>query len=191
MTQQKWNYIIMALLLVATLVAGWFGITLPVTPEIPDPLPVDLSPLEERVDGLESAMLMMALGDGATRASSINAACYQAQGGREWVAGNGCTWTVESGATFDLQPGSTFNIAGFITSTIDALTVTGTTNIGGVLTATGGVVGNVVGNVVGDVTGALSTTAPITVSGYSFTYTAPLTITGVLTNVRLLYAPGP
>ena len=186
MNQQKINYLLTALIVTLALIAGWFGVTLPVTPNIPDPLP-QIEALSERLDSLQTAA--RGKDDLLIPARSFQTACYQDYGGNHWVADEGCTWTIEEGATLEIISGSTVSLFNLITSTLDGLTVngnaviTGTTSMGGVLTATGGVVGNVTGNVVG----AISATAPITVGGHVVTYTAPLTLTGVLTNVRLLY----
>jgi len=156
MTTQKLNYILMSVLLAVALLAGYFGITLPIQPEIPDPLPpADLAPLEgqlaavaQRVDDLERDALAGDSGnfDFSTR---YNVPCYQAQGGANWVAGDGCTWTIGDGATLEIISGSTVSLFNLITSTLDGLTVNGTAEItgdldvgedltvGGALTVTG------------------------------------------------------
>lgn len=162
MNEQRVNYLISAVLVVAVLVAGFFGVTLPVQPVIPTPLPtmtplptatpVDLGPLADdvadvgaRVDDLEARALS---GMDAVSFSAYSVPCYRAQGGDEWVAGSGCTWTVASGATLDVQSGSTVTLT------------------------------------------AASIATP-TVGGYTFTVSAPITITGVLTDVRVLYYQEP
>jgi hypothetical protein len=74
--------------------------------------------------------------------------------------------------------------------TLDCTEASFTDFSGETITATVGFVGDLTGDVVGDltgdVTGAISVTSPVTVSGMAFTYTAPLTITSVVTDVRLL-----
>lgn len=76
-------------------------------------------------------------------------------GGVIWVEDGGAI-TVASGGTLEMEPGSAALFPdGHYTGTVTAnkLVTTDTAQIGGVLTATGGVAGNVTGNVTGTVTG--------------------------------------
>lgn len=134
MNQQKVNYIISAAIVVLALILGFFGMTLPVVPEIPAPLPTatpyNLSPLTEQLDVVSTQVDVMGdqvdavgeqvdsvgervdaieaqalLGEDPLSFSTYNTACYQEQGGAKWVAGEGCEWEMQSGATLDLQAG--------------------------------------------------------------------------------------
>jgi len=145
MNQQKINYIVMSALCVLALILGYFGIMMPVTPVIPEPLPTpDLSGYvaHEELALLQRQIETLSV-PGAESFGLSNVPCVQERGGEQWTAGDGCSWVVESGGTFDLQSGSTFNIAGFVTSTVDGLTVQGNELITGNLTVSGtiGVVG--------------------------------------------------
>ncbi|HOU13471.1 MAG TPA: hypothetical protein PKZ84_10160 [Anaerolineae bacterium] len=139
MTQQKLNYIFMALLLVAVLVAGWFGVTLPVTPEIPAPLPVNLTPLEQRVEALESMALSQAVN---TDFRAPNVPCYQAVGGRSWVAEDGCAWIVDGGQ-FRLT-GEVYTLTGARTLTVTTSSYVVSATAVTTLTLAGGAPGDMV-----------------------------------------------
>lgn len=87
MTEQKINYIISAILVLAVLVAGYFGITLPVQPEIPDPLPVDLAPVEESVAALGERLDDLEAQEAEVVSySTYGVPCYKAQSNTPWVA---------------------------------------------------------------------------------------------------------
>lgn len=110
MSQQKINYVFSAVLVVLALVLGYFGMTLPVQPEIPSPLPTpdvsglatyeDLALLQRQVETL-GAQSFTVSGD-----DSYSTDCYQKQGGSEWIADDGCTWALLSGSTLEVQSGS-------------------------------------------------------------------------------------
>jgi len=119
------QYALIAITLLVALAGSYFGIVLPY-PEIPEP-------------GLN--------------AEAANTACYREMGGARWVCGVGGSMVFENGATLEIQEGAALDLTGYVTSTLDSLTINNT----------------------------------LTVSDYSFTYTTPLTLTGVLTNVRLLF----
>jgi hypothetical protein len=144
MTQQKINYIFSAVMVVLALILGWFGMTLPVAPVIPSPLPtptpVDLSGIVQReefallqsqIEALDMAESFTVSGD-----SSYSTDCYQMQGGSTWVADSGCTWAVLDGGTLEVQSGATFDIAGYFSSTVSSITA-GTGLITGNLTVSG------------------------------------------------------
>lgn len=62
MNQKKINYIFSAVIVVLALILGYFGFTLPVTPEMPSPLPTpDLSDVYIRLQSLET---MQGMGGG-------------------------------------------------------------------------------------------------------------------------------
>lgn len=176
MNEKKIQYVIMALMVIVSLVLGYFGIQYPVDTPVPAPLPtetpMDLEWVEEAfkemaddvesvaddVDGIGDQVnalevqALMGSNDTADVVSfgvSYSVPCYHAQGGEEWVADDGCTWTVASGATLDVQSGAT------VTMTDATLTTASVTTL--------------------------------TVGTYEFAVSSPITISGVLSNVRVLY----
>jgi len=181
MNQQKINYIVMAGLCILALILGFFGITLPVTPEIPSPLPtptpVDLSGVVQReelalvqsqVDALDAQALM---GGGESVSFGVyQVPCHMEQGGEQWTATDGCTWEIQSGATLDVQSGATLNLGGYVTSTLTGLTVNGNSIITGNLVVSGAT--NLVGNVSSSAGGVSITDALIVgVDGTSYNVT--------------------
>jgi hypothetical protein len=131
--QQKVNYIISAAIVVLALILGFFGMTLPVQPVIPDPLPtptpitlptpVDLAPITEqldavegqvddvgeRVDTLEAQAIMN--DDSVTSFGVYQVPCHMEQGGAQWTAAENCTWEIQDGATLDVHSGATMTVA--------------------------------------------------------------------------------
>lgn len=170
MNQQKKDYILAAVFVIAALVLGYFGISFPVSPEIPAPLPtatpVDIGQL---ADAVSTRLEMGEAGQSFTVASdpTSNVPCYMKQGGEEWVADDGCTWGILSGATLEVQSGATVQMpaGGTFGNTI----VTGTLAVSGTT--------NLVGNVSSS-TGAVTVTDNLQVNGNA-TVTGTLTLEGV------------
>ena len=141
------GYVFTGLAVILALVAGYFGITLPyppLPPDVPDlePLASQVQALSEEMDGLRITANSEATSFSITGDDSYQTACYTKQGGSEMVADDGCTFgvlsggiiEVQSGGTLDIQSGAGITLAGYLTSTIDSLTVTGNTLITGNLT---------------------------------------------------------
>lgn len=150
------RYLVVALVIGLSLVLGWFGITFPVTPELPEPLPTatpaDLSDFVT-YDDLET-MDAGAFAFSASSDATYNTACYMQQGGDVWVADSGCTWGVLSGGTFEVQSGATADMEGtfdFTGATVSGMTLSGAT-IGGNQTITGNLVVSGTTTAVGAVT---------------------------------------
>jgi len=140
MSQQKINYIVMAGLCVLALILGYFGISLPVTPEIPAPLPsptpVDLSGYvaHEELALVQRQLETLSVTGDATSFGAYQTDCRMEQGGDQWTAAEGCVWEVQSGATLDVQDGATVNLPGV---TQGNTTVTGTFHVTGTTTLSG------------------------------------------------------
>lgn len=127
MSQQKINYVFSAVLVVLALILGYFGMTLPVQPEIPSPLPTpdisglvtyeDLALLQRQVETLGTQSFTVSGDD------SYSTECYQKQGGSEWIADDGCTWGVLDGATLEVQSGSTVDLQAALSSSVGAVTI--------------------------------------------------------------------
>ncbi len=132
MNQQKMNYIISAAIVILALVLGFFGMTLPVTPEIPSPLPtptpitlptpVDLAPITEQLDAVEGQVndvgeridtleAQAVMGEDSLSFGVYQVPCHMEQGGAQWTAADNCTWQIQSGATLDVQSGATMTVA--------------------------------------------------------------------------------
>jgi len=211
MNTQKINYIVMLLLLITVLIAGYFGIVLPIQPVIPDPLPtatpVILSAIEKRIADLETRaddLELATMGDDAISFGVYQTDCRMESGGNQWTAAEGCVWEVQSGATLDVQSGATLTLtnAAVTTQTVTSLTATDATITTGTvttatatsLTATDAAIttGTVTTATVTSLTATAATltnatVTTLTVGGYEFAVSDPLTITGVLTDVRVLY----
>lgn len=134
MTQKQVNYIFSATILVLALVLGYFGVTLPLQPEIPTPLPPqdlsgyvtyeELALVQRNIEALQTLPDMGATRFTVSGDDSYSTSCYQMQGGSEWVADSGCTWALLSGATLEAQAGATIDLAGGLSSSVGAVTVT-------------------------------------------------------------------
>lgn len=144
MNQQKINYIVMAGLCILALILGYFGVTLPITPEIPSPLPtptpVDLSGYvaHEELALLQRQIETLSVtGDGEpTSFGAYQTNCWMEEGGNQWTAGSGCVWEVQSGATLDVQSGATVTLTNVAVTTQTASSLT----VGGVLDAQGTII---------------------------------------------------
>jgi hypothetical protein len=148
MSQQKINYIVMAGLCMLALILGYFGISLPVTPEIPAPLPtptpVDLSGYvaHEELALLQRQIETLSVtgGNEPTSFGAYQTNCWMEAGGNQWTAGDGCVWEVQSGATLDVQAGATVTLtsAAVTTQTVSSLTVSGVLDAQGTIINSGG-----------------------------------------------------
>lgn len=70
----------------------------------------------------------------APTANAQNTKCYMERGGLRWICGDGGTMLFRDGSTLTMESGSTLNITGFLTTTIDELTVNGDAEITGTAT---------------------------------------------------------
>lgn len=157
MEQRKVNYIFSAVIIVLALVLGYFGVTLPITPDIPEPLTMqDVQAI------VQQETLDLAVPDVTRSYGVYQTNCRMEQGGDQWTAASGCIWQVQSGATLDIQSGAAITLAGYVTSTLDSLTVngnatiTGTSNLVGDTTL-GGLLLSSFSNVTIDVAGEVLT----------------------------------
>jgi hypothetical protein len=66
-------------------------------------------------------------------AEAQNTACYMERGGLRWICGDGGTMLFRDGSTLTMESGSTLNITGFLTTTLDELTVNGNAEVTGTL----------------------------------------------------------
>ncbi len=144
--------------------------------------------------------------------TQANTPCYFGLGGTRFVAGRGCTINAQSGSIFTADSGAVATIdtltvtnlisqsigfsATYITATNAALTnVTGPFTMTEDANLTTVYVDGYLRSRVGPVTAfdpltalkEFTATKGIIINGHTFTESAPLTITGVLSNVRLLY----
>ena len=175
-------WIIAALLLAGSTVLGILNpAPSSMTVETPDPRIDALEQEVARIDGDLSQVLLGGV-SGAEAFSSDRTGCYREQGGVEWVAGSGCTWTMESGSTLDVQSGTSVTLAGYVTSTIDSLTV-GTAIVTSTLAVSGTT--DLVGNVSSStgavtITDAVNITSTLDVDG-TFNADGNTTLGGTLT----------
>lgn len=148
LNQTQINYIFSAAVIILGLVLGYFGITLPTQPEIPEPIQSgnvvtydDLDTLRNQVEAMQAAGDVTSFS--VSSDGTYSTACYRKQGGSEWVADDGCEWGVLDGATLeiqsggalDVQSGAAITLSGYVTSTLDSLTVNGAAQVTGTLTA--------------------------------------------------------
>lgn len=92
-------------------------------------------------------------------AAAQNTKCYMERGGLRWICQDGGTMLFQSGATLEMAAGSTLNANGFLTTTIDELTVNGNALITGTLETDGGAtLASVIVEGNGDVTGNFEVT---------------------------------
>lgn len=135
MRKQQVMYIVQAVVVIAALVLGFFGIALPITPEIPEPLtPEDVRSIALDVarDEVDSAMLAT-MGAPSLDFSAQSTACYREQGGAKWVCETGGEMEFQTGATLDVQSGATLNVDGTLSSAAGTFTVTDALAVTGLL----------------------------------------------------------
>lgn len=148
MDQKRINYIFSAVMVVLALILGWFGMTLPVQPEIPSPLPTpdlsgyvtaeELALVQRNIEALQvEGTSFTVSGD-----DTYSTACYQKQGGSEWIADDGCTWGVLDGGTLEIQSGATLDVQSGATVNLPSVSAGDTTITGNLMVSgTLGVVG--------------------------------------------------
>ncbi len=200
LSQKQINYIFSAAVIILGLVLGYFGITLPTQPEIPEPLQSGNVATYDDLDALRNQVeAMQAAGDitsfSVSSDGTYSTACYRKQGGSEWVADDGCEWGVldgatleiQSGGTLDVQSGAAITLSGYVTSTLDSLTVNGAAEVTSTLTAQDVVVtdtlsvggaSDLTGNVT--ITGTTDAKGNISDSGGDLTLADDTVITGTL-----------
>lgn len=129
MDQKKINYLFSAVLVVLALILGFFGMTLPVQPVIPDPLPTptpvtlpNLAPITEQLDAVEEQVgdvgervdtleAQAVMGEDSLSFGVYQVPCHMEQGGAQWTAAENCTWEIQDGATLNVQSGATMTVA--------------------------------------------------------------------------------
>lgn len=130
MTQQKINYVFGAVLVLLAMVLGYFGFTLPVTPEIPSPLPtptpVDLTDVYVRLNSLETTQGVVDPGESFAIRERISIDARD-----DAYLYNGADLYVYS----DDHDTQVFHVDGATGNT----TIAGTANVGGLSASTGGV----------------------------------------------------
>jgi hypothetical protein len=174
MNQQQINYLINATIVVFALVLGYFGMVLPVPPGIPEPLPtvtpvlfpptptpMDIAWVDEGLESLDGRLYQM-----GARVEELELA----------------------GDLSDLDPGTSFGV--YQTACyMEPGGNTWTADNGCTWQIKSGATLDVQSGATVTLTQAAVTTA--TIGGYEFAVSAPLTITGILTNARVLYYQGP